>query len=116
MEKTVNSDETFDLLQAADFLKMSPSALRYKTKQGLIRGAKPAKRWVFLKSDLVSYLKSLYPSHGQAPLSDISEKEICHSINAATLGGSGLQPPVEREYSALLGLKTAKRLRNTTTD
>ena len=110
-----NNDETLDLQDAAEFLKMSPSALRYKAKQGIINGAKPAKRWVFLKSDLVSYLKSLYPSFGQAPLSDISEKEICHSINAATHGGSGLQHPVEREYSALLGLKTGKRLRNTTT-
>jgi hypothetical protein len=111
-----NNDETLDLHAAADFLKMSASALRYKAKQGIIRGAKPAKRWVFLHDDLVSYLKSLYPSHGQAPLSAISEKEICHSINAATHGGSGLQPPVEREYSALLGLKIEKKLRNTTTD
>jgi len=111
-----NNDETLDLNAAADFLKMSPSALRYKAKQGIISGAKPAKRWVFLKSDLVSYLKSLYPSFGQAPLSDISEIEICHSINAAKHGGSGLQPPVEREYSTLLGLKTGKRRTNTTTD
>jgi hypothetical protein len=114
MEKTVNSDETLDLYQAADFLRMSPSALRYKAKQGLILGAKPAKRWVFLKADLVSYLKSLYPSHGQAPLSAISEIEICHSTNAATRGGSGSLHPVGNEYAALLGLETVKRPRSTT--
>ena len=39
---------TLDLNEAAEFLRMSPAVLRQKARAGIIKGAKPGKRWVFL--------------------------------------------------------------------
>ena len=107
---------TFDLREAADFLKMSPSALRAKAKAGLVRGAKLAKRWVFLEDDLVAYVRRNYPTGGQAPLSGCeTEVSRCHSTNAVRSGGSRSPVPVGRSYDALLGLGTKNRPKNTMT-
>lgn len=102
-----NDYETFNLSQAAQFLNMSVSALRYKAKQGIINGAKPAKRWVFLKQDLVAYIRSHYDVSVEMPLSDSIHREvkICHSINAEIRGGLASQHQTDSEYVALLGLK-----------
>ena len=51
---------TFDLEEAAAFLKMSPEALRRKAKAREIPGAKVGKCWCFYKPDLVAYLRSRY--------------------------------------------------------
>ena len=111
------SHVTYTLQQAADFLKMSPSALRQKIKQGKIRAVKPAKQWVFLEDDLVMYLQSLYPDAGNASLSScVQEVTLCHSTNAAKLGGLASQPQTDRAYAGLLGLKTKDSHRSITTD
>jgi excisionase family DNA binding protein len=59
-------DITLDLNEAAAFLKMSPEALRRKAKAGEIPGRKVGKRWCFIKSDLVAYVRSGYASPRQA--------------------------------------------------
>ena len=64
------NERTLDLQEAADFLRLSPAALRQKAQSGIIRGAKPGKCWVFLQSELVAYLKSLYSTGEQTPCSD----------------------------------------------
>ena len=103
-----NDYETFNLSQAAQFLNMSVSALRYKAKQGIINGAKPAKRWVFIKQDLVAYIRSHYDAPVEMPLSDSQihrEVKLCHSINAEKRGGLDSQHQMDSEYAALLGLR-----------
>jgi hypothetical protein len=108
---------TYSLKQAAAFLHMSPSAIRQKVKEGRIKGVKPAKRWVFLESDLVMYLQALYSAPGNASLSSCEQEvTLCHSTNAATPGGLESQPPTERAYAGLLGLKTKNTRRSITTD
>ncbi|MFC1772403.1 helix-turn-helix domain-containing protein [Pseudomonadota bacterium] len=107
---------TLDLKAAAAFLHMSPATLRQRAKTGMIPGAKPGKRWVFIESDLVAYLQTLYSGTVQAPLSDCDEgNTLCHSTNAAIPGGFASQRPMASEYAALLGLKTSNSRRNTTT-
>ncbi len=106
---------TMNLQEAAAFLHMNPSVLREKAKAGIIQGAKPGQRWVFLETDLVSYLRSLYPRSRQVPLSGCEEKSSCHYSNAAIPGGSASRPPVGSEYAALLGLRTGKRPKSTKT-
>ena len=103
----MENNETMDLQRAAEFLNMSASALRYKAKQGIVKGAKPAKRWVFLKHDLVAFIRSHYDVHVEMPLSDSIHREvkICHSINAEIRGGLASQHQTDNEYVALLGLK-----------
>lgn len=107
---------SYDLQEAAHFLRMSPTILRRKAAAGEIRGAKPGKRWVFLEEDLADYLGRLYAASRQAPLSG-SKLEIgaCRYTNAAMCGGSGSQPPMVREYESLLGLRTSERPKSSTT-
>lgn len=111
-----NEYQTLDLKEAAQFLRMSPAVLRQKAKLGIIPGAKPGKRWVFLAAELACYLRSLYITPGQAPLSDCKPKEVqsCHSINAAIHGGCVSPRHVDNEYAALLGLPTGTQRRNST--
>lgn len=107
---------SYDLQEAAHFLRMSPTILRRKAAAGEIRGAKPGKRWVFLEDDLADYLGRLYAASRQAPLRG-SKLEIgaCRSIDAAKCGGFGSPPPMVREYENLLGLRTSEPPKNSTT-
>ncbi|MEN8133738.1 MAG: helix-turn-helix domain-containing protein [Pseudomonadota bacterium] len=103
-----NEHRTLDLNEAAEFLHMSPAIVRQKARAGIIKGAKPGKCWVFLENDLADYLRSLYPTHGQAPQSDrVQENKPCHSLNAATPGGCDLAPPAASKYADLLKLPTS---------
>lgn len=111
------SHVTLSLEQAAAFLQMSTSALREKVKSGQILAAKPAKRWVFLESDLVAYLRSLYPLPRKASSSSCAQEiNLCHSTNATRPGGLASRRQTGSEYAALLELKIKSSHRNTTTD
>ena len=108
---------TLNLSEAALFLRMSPRALREKARKGQVKGAKPAKAWVFLEADLVRYLDSLYIRQRQAPLSGSElEVESWESTNAVKCGGSGLQPRTASLYASLLGLPINGLRSNSTTD
>ena len=112
----IRSHRTFNLREAADFLKMHWQTLRRKAKAGIIPGAKVAKEWVFVEDDLVNYVRSLYPQPRQVPQCATLEKPKCHSTNAATSGGSASRTPTARKYEELLGLRTNGKRRNTTTN
>jgi hypothetical protein len=45
---------TFDLKQAADFLKVHPETMRQMAKDRTVAGAKIGRRWVFIKEHLVN--------------------------------------------------------------
>jgi hypothetical protein len=92
---------SLSLSEAADFLKLSPSALRQKAKYGLIPGAKIGKCWVFIQQDLAELIRSQYSFPRQALRVSTTENVQCYT-NATKLGGSDLRPPTEREYDALL--------------
>lgn len=49
---------TFTLDDAAKFLAMHPHTLEAMARDGRVIGYKPAKRWVFLESDLLEFLRS----------------------------------------------------------
>lgn len=88
-----------------------------KVKSGSIPAAKPAKKWVFLQDDLVTYIRSLYSVSGQTPLSGLSEKKsLCHYTNAVKLGGYAARHPVAKEYADLLALPTSAKPKSTTTN
>jgi hypothetical protein len=110
-----NSMNTFDLRQAAAILKLHPEELRRRAKRGLVPGAKVGRAWVFLESDLVDYLHSLYSRPRQA-LQVAPRKEMkCHFADAAASGGSTSAPQAGREYADLLGLPTKPSRKNSTT-
>ena len=107
---------TFDLEEAARFLRMSPAVLRLHARQGRVKAAKPGKRWVFLEDDLAAYLGQLYAGRRQAPLSGSNrEKSSWGYTDAVMSGGSESLHQTAREYAALLGLTTKSARRSTTT-
>lgn len=116
--RTVNNERTLDLQEASLFLRISSETLRDKAKAGIIKGAKPGKCWVFLESDLVEYLRSLYPvSTGQVPSSGCEHKEVslCHSTNAVKSGGYGSLVQVDGEYEDLLELDARSKPKSSMT-
>ena len=100
--------KSLGLHEAASFLRMHPEEVRRRARLGLLPGAKPGKRWVFLEQDLADYLRRLYARPRQALQVMLGkEVETCHFADAGRSGGSTCSLPVENEYAALLGL-TAK--------
>ena len=97
--------KSLGLHEAASFLRMHPEEVRRRARLGLLPGAKPGKRWVFLEQDLADYLRGLYAGPRQA-LQVTLGKEIqtCHFAGAGRSGGSTSSLQVENEYVALLGL------------
>lgn len=89
---------TLDLEQAAEFLQMSPAALREKARAGIVPGAKPGKRWVFIEQDLVAHLRRLCPAQRQAPLIG-SQPALAEPSDAVESGGPCLQTPAGGEHA-----------------
>jgi hypothetical protein len=50
---------TFDLNEAASFIRTHPQEGRNRAKRGIIPGAKTSRRWVFLEADLAEFVRSL---------------------------------------------------------
>ncbi|MEW6330270.1 MAG: helix-turn-helix domain-containing protein [Pseudomonadota bacterium] len=98
----MDDDDTLDLAEAAKFLKMNQESLRQRAKAGEIPGAKPGKRWCFLKSDLIAYLRSRYSTKAQAVLS----RGLTGDRPPKVPDSSGPMPPgyLDSEYRRLLGL------------
>lgn len=106
---------TFDLTEAATFLKMHPEEVRRRAKLGLLPGAKPGKSWIFLEDDLAEYVRSLYATPRQA-LQVTSRKDLtCHLSNAVIRGGSTSLHQQESVLDVLLKQVTKPKRRNSTT-
>jgi excisionase family DNA binding protein len=97
---------TFDLPEAAAFLRCHPEELRRRAKAGQIPGAKVGRAWVFLEDDLAAYLRSLYSQSRQALQVTLRKEMECHFANAAVSGGSTSSLQTGSEYAELLGLPT----------
>ena len=100
--KMSDSFRTLSLDEAATFLKLSPSALRQKAKEGKLPGAKIGKRWVFIEKDLAKAIRSSYRTPRQALQVTTMKKSLCHYTNVTKSGGFGLPHQTERKYDALL--------------
>ena len=95
--------ETLDLYEAADFLKMHWNTLREKAAAGLIPGSKPSKRWVFVKEDLVSYLRSQYSTNRpRSQVQQVGDTLCCSSDPIRSSGGAALPHRTDVEYNNLL--------------
>jgi excisionase family DNA binding protein len=62
--------QTFNLIEAAQFLRIHPDTLQRRAAAGEIPGAKPGKCWVFVDVDLVEWLRKSYKT---APTSSFVE-------------------------------------------
>lgn len=99
-------DETMDLYQAAAFLKLHWQTLRAKAKAGEIPGAKLGRRWVFIKSDLVSHLRSQYSRPRPRSQVQLNEGDslCCTSELIRSSGGVHSLRQTDSEYKSLLKL------------
>ena len=105
--------QTLNLIEAAEFLKIHPVTLSTKAAAGEIQGAKIGRAWVFLVVDLITYIRSKYKV--RALLSDNVKESSCHSINAKTHRSGGLKSVlVEKQYKEALGLAQKAKLKNST--
>ena len=97
--------QTFDIQEAAAFLKLHPVTLYRMAARGEIPAARPGKKWVFLDVDLADWLRAKYRS--QASSSDSRERsKKCHStdVRIHPIGGSRLLIQKDDDYSKALGL------------
>ena len=106
---------TLDLAEAAAFLRMNPEELRSRAKRGLVPGAKPGRRWVFLEPDLAEFLRSRYPQPRQALQVTYPQEGVCHFKSAGRSGGSTSPPPGVSEYDDLLRPGRKPRRKSCTT-
>ena len=95
--------ETLDIKQAALYLKMHSQTLREKAKSGNIPGAKIGKHWVFIKEDLVSYIRSQYADQRLRSQVQRNGVKLCYTSDQ-TRNSSGVisSHQTEQEYSDLL--------------
>src|SRR5437868_567653 len=106
---------TLGLHEAAAFLRLHPEELRRRARLGIVPGAKPGKRWVFLEADLAEYLRALYSAHRQA-LQVTPGKEIeCHFASAEIRGGLTSPRQAARELENRLKRRIERPRRSTTT-
>jgi hypothetical protein len=96
----MNLPETLDLPAAAAFCGLHPNTLREMAARGDAPGAKPARAWIFIKDDLLAWMRGQYV-----------EKAPCHSTSkrAAKSGGSRSASPVSLGYVGLLEQQIALR-------
>lgn len=92
---------TFNLKQAAEFLKMKTGALRAKAAVGDVPADKPGKSWVFIKEDLVDWMRARQRVRKEAQERRTKE---CHLVNETASTGRDFRT-VESEYNDLLGLQ-----------
>ena len=103
--------DTLDTQQAAQFLHIHPVTLQGKARRGEIPGAKIGKQWVFLRLDLVAYVRAQYVA--RVSQGDTQEIIGCHSTSARIRPTGGLSSPSwAKTYHEALGPLTKRKLRN----
>ena len=97
------NDVTLNLQEAAELLKVHWQTLRAKAKVGEVPAARIGRRWVFLREDLVSYLRSHYSTaRPRSQVQQLGESLCCTNDQIRPTGGADLPHPTEDEYDNLL--------------
>ena len=103
--------DTLNLDEAAALLKMHKQTVRSRAIAGKIPAVKPGKCWVFIKDDLINWLRLQY----DISLQDVAqggEKQCSLKEKTVHIGGLHLQPQTVKEYDNLLELPTKRKRRN----
>ena len=111
--------ETLLLQEAAAFLHMNAEVLRRKAKLGEIPGRRAGRKWVFVKEHLADFISGRYSGPERKPQvvdgTTTREVKLCHYRKEAIRGGFDSLRQTDEEYSSLLGLRTSKPRKNSTT-
>ena len=116
MKKALASPtETLSLVEAAALLRIHPVTLQARARAGVIPAAKIGRAWVFIREDLLGYIRLKYG--WRASQGDRKEVSECHSTDAKIHGiGGSVSTTADAEYSRALGLATKKKRASTTTE
>ena len=115
---------SFDIKEAAEFLKMGASTLQRKAASGEIPARKVGKRWVFIREHLADYVSGRYIQSreglrvidgGKTMEQQTSWQSTNKKTAKATTGTSTSSIQMDSEYASLLGLKTSNKPKNYTT-
>ena len=93
---------TFDLKQAAPFLKMHPEEVRRRARLGLVPEAKPGKSSVLIEEDLAAPLRRQYAVLQPMLPALRKEQPAWQSTSGATPGASTSPRHGESTLNALL--------------
>jgi excisionase family DNA binding protein len=97
----MTATQTLTLEQAADLLKASREKVRCMAKQGIVPASRPARRWVFIESDLIDWLRAQ------------QEQVPCSTKETETAGGVASEHRTAQRYAAALAPATGRKPRNT---
>jgi hypothetical protein len=115
---------SFDLIEAAAFLKIHCESLRRLAVNGEVPARKVGKRWVFIREHLADYVSGRYIQSreglrvidgGKTMEQQTSWQSTNKKTVKATTGTSTSSIQMDSEYASLLGLKTSNKPKNYTT-
>jgi hypothetical protein len=98
--------QTFNLVEAAEFVKMHPQTLEAKARAGEAPGAKMGKCWVFIDEDLAGWIRSRY-SDGEKQCRSAKVREV--------VSGSANGRSAAKQLESLLAQRINSPRRNTKT-
>ncbi len=108
-----------NLEETANLLHMSSEGLRRMAKIGAIPAFKAGKRWIFIKEDIVEFVRANYSPKSVKKTNPNSKGDVRCLYTKEKIqkyGGSISRRQMEKEYENLLGLRTKKKPRNTMTE
>jgi excisionase family DNA binding protein len=106
---------SFDLNEAADFLKMHRESLRRLAISGDVPARKVGKKWVFIREHLADYVSGRYIQRAGGLRVVDGGKTTWHSKKETASGTSTSSPQTANAYDELLGLKTNNKPKSCTT-
>ena len=98
--------KTFDLDEAAEFVKLHPHTLEAMARREEVPAYKPGKRWVFIDDDLVAWLREKHT---------VGEGKCRSSSAKAVVTGSAAGRSAAKRLGNLLAQKTGDQRKNITT-
>jgi excisionase family DNA binding protein len=109
---------SFDLNEAADFLKMHRESLRRLAISGEVPARKVGKKWVFIREHLADYVSGRYIQQGGGLRvidgGKTQEQVVWQSKKEMVSGTSTSSHQTGSVYEELLGLKTSNKHKNCT--
>ena len=110
---------SFDIKEAAEFLKVSTATLQGLAKKGEVTACKIGRRWVFIREHLVEHMSNRYANaRGGLRLvenNQQSQEGQCPSTKKETSGTSISSASTAKEYANLLALPTKTKRKSCTT-
>src|SRR3990167_10308592 len=95
--------QTFNIIQAAQFLGAHKETVRRLAASGKIPGARIGRSWRFIEQDLVIYMRSKY-ANVVTSQGAINRRNKQWRFTKETPSGGLVSPIMDREYNEALGL------------